>query len=659
MLSRTYAFHLWLLGTLFFTSISFGQNVSFPKSGLYQNNLPLDTLKKYNMPNAIVLFEYTDLKINNIFDKNFYSVHKRFKIKLCNKKGYDAASISISYFSTQEIEEIIDLKATTINNEKGVISTYPVAAKDIYKSEETNAVTNISFTFPSLNDSSTLEYSYTIRRKSISYIPPVILQNKYPTLASYVLIEKDRFKTDATYNGIFPMTKAYAYYTGDVATVYATPNANSNRMLYTITGIQDMPDEPYMDGNAIDYFTRIAFTIVYVNGDNQAYKIPKDNWNRIALGLRNSDYFGDVLDKRINYDSVKTQINNLTDTLDKIKFIYQFVQKNYKFNKSISIYARKIDSFLVKKEGSRGDINLLLANMLRSFGLNTLPFVGKELKYGRIDMENPGYDQFSFVGALVTCRDTIYLLDASEKNSAYNMIPKALMTTDVLLINDAGGKWLYVWDGASNHKHYEAIEINIDSLGNATGKATLTSYGYERMERLNLWNKDPKKFEETYLVTKDKTFDNLTIKSTEDVDAQKKLVQKIEFSFKTNTDGKYLYFNANNIFPNFTDNPFTANKRITPINFKTCRLFNSTIKINIPASYMLNTNLSDGNLMSADTSMTYQKYITKNGSSIIIANDVQFGRALYLNKEYMIVREYYKNLINLFNESLVFVKKEN
>jgi hypothetical protein len=392
-----------LLSTLqlFFSSIVSAQLVNLPKIAAYQNNLPTDTLAKYNMPNAIILFELTDIHLNDIIKEREYLIYKRVRIKICNKKGFDAATISIPYYGVHYDEQLRDVYATTINNVNGKITTYRLDEKEIYTSEEDDSRKIAKFTFPSINDSSTLEYGYTIRRIP-TFFSPIVLQNNYPTLKSYVLVENEKCKTSYTYTGIYPVSKKIGKFYGD-AIDFSDEEAidNNSRDVYTVSNIMPIPNEPFMNGSPIDYLTRISLKPESIKlPDGRKVKAPKETWDNTVKELLKSPRFGLATITPLNYDSLISSVPLITDTLQKIKRIYEYVRDSFKYTNSMMTYTYDIFNVLLKKEGSRGDLNLLLVNLLKGFGITAVPFLGRELALGRVDMENPSPYQFTFTGAI-------------------------------------------------------------------------------------------------------------------------------------------------------------------------------------------------------------------------------------------------------------------
>ena len=631
------------------------QTINLPPINSYELDIDLAAKKIQTNDGAVVLLDFTDLHIDDIPFKKYYKIDKRVRIKILNKKGYKAADVEIPYITDENLETLQDIKAATINYKNGKTIVTEIPKKDIYTLKDNKFYNTKKFTFPNVNDSSILEYSYTVKQKSSIAIPNIKLQNTLPTIASYVLVENDNTATTFTSKGLNTYKLSYAKFDGENILLFDSMRSNCNRRAFSIYDVNTIEEEPYMQGQLNDYTSNLEIKIVTFKVAGSTALVQRPSLKSVNIFLNDFKYFGRILYHEYINKELDKLVDEATTTIDKINCVYNYVKKNYTYNGDKKIFCEGISEVVNAKGGSRGDLNLLFLNILRKYKINAAPFVGKEYTSGEIDEYSPNPFEFNVVGAYIPVGDTILLVDVSLKNYNLYLTPKLIMTTQILKIGESFTPWFYVWDGFANNKQFEYTELNLLNSELVTGTAKLTSSGYESVERLTKWQKDSTAFKKYYLETNDKNFKQLDIITDT---TQDEFVQQLNFAFKPTQNGKFLILNCNNVFNNYTKNPFINATRITGINFGSCSILNATVKVNIPSNYKLTSTVKNSTLLSSDSSFTYEKRVKIKENYIIINNEVTFTKALFTTNEYQLVKEFYTKLIALFNEPLVFEKKE-
>ncbi|MCH5689784.1 DUF3857 domain-containing protein [Niabella sp. W65] len=124
--------------------------------------------------NAVVLADIgsSTLEGNN---KGFFSLkytHLR-RVKILNKKGMDAADISIVLYTSGNAEEKLDeCKALTYNLENGDVKQTKLENSSIFKERLSKNAVVRKFTFPNVKEGSILEYTYTITSDFLTHLRP-------------------------------------------------------------------------------------------------------------------------------------------------------------------------------------------------------------------------------------------------------------------------------------------------------------------------------------------------------------------------------------------------------------------------------------------------------------------------------------------------------
>ena len=116
------------------------------------------------------------------------------RIKIINRKGFDAATVTIPlYVNGTDAEKLVTLKASTYNLEDGKVVETRLDDKSVFSNQENKYRINKKFTFPALKEGSILEYSYTQESPFIFNLQPWAFQGDYPCLWSEYQVDMPRF----------------------------------------------------------------------------------------------------------------------------------------------------------------------------------------------------------------------------------------------------------------------------------------------------------------------------------------------------------------------------------------------------------------------------------------------------------------------------------
>jgi len=135
-----------------------------------------------------------------------------------------------------------------------------------------------------------------------------------------------------------------------------------------------------------------------------------------------------------------------TDSLNYIKEVFQYIKTNIKWDGTYSMYAsHDFDEVLKKKEGSSGEMNLLLLNVLRKAGFKANPVLIRTSNLGRIENLYPEKDQFNHVIVQVELNGRTMYLDATGPSNSL-ALPANVIHTVGWLLKEQGFKWVEVED---------------------------------------------------------------------------------------------------------------------------------------------------------------------------------------------------------------------
>lgn len=146
---------------------------------------------------ALVLIDYG----NTYYDRGTegYSLFKtiyerRTRIKILKEKGIEQANIEIPYYTHNNEERILRLKAKTYNlDETGKIVSSEVKKSSIYTKKIDGFYSKMIIAFPEVKPGSVIEYSYAMERETMSNLRNWYFQGAYRFATANINLQYRRY----------------------------------------------------------------------------------------------------------------------------------------------------------------------------------------------------------------------------------------------------------------------------------------------------------------------------------------------------------------------------------------------------------------------------------------------------------------------------------
>ena len=447
---------------------------------------------------AVVLCDYGTADVGS---RTEYTRHVR--IKILKNDGIKYADVEIPFRYTNHYDEIMGLKAHTINVlANGKLGISKVKNKNIEEIQVDRWNKKRTIHFPDVKVGSIIEYSYTLRSYDLVKLRNWYFQTTIPVMWSeYRVYVSKRFNYLVTFQKGRALDydeqkgfseklqwlyntkerKAIQELLGKKYVLYESPKGTMK--VYYAYGesytfiMNDMPAfEPQRGVLALTDFYPVVKVHLYLADGNYPYYYRKilasakedydwDNnsyfynnsmigyvaywlptWEEAVKTWLESDRFGNRMIKAVDYKMVfdKAFGAEASET-EKIKGIYQYVKENVQWDGSYSMYAdRDLKDVMQKKSGSSGEINLLLINLLKRAGVEVKPILIRTLDQGRPENIYPLHNQFNQVIAMVQTNGQTLFLDASGKNSSFSNLPWNINKAEGFLLVKGAYKWVDV-----------------------------------------------------------------------------------------------------------------------------------------------------------------------------------------------------------------------
>ncbi|MES2862871.1 MAG: DUF3857 domain-containing protein [Bacteroidota bacterium] len=624
---------------------------------------------------AAVLFE----KGKTMF---YYNVENGFsietevevKIKIYKKEGYDWATKKVMYSigNGSNNESVSFSKANTFNLVNGKIVKTKLSNDGEFQEKTNEYWATKKITMPNVKEGSIIEYKYVVKSPYISKMDNWKFQSIIPVNYSEYMTVIPEFYNYNTYSRGFQKInkqdeikpRKITYTTGKGQ--YETSNGgqmdsfefNETTTKYYVENIPSFKAEAFSN-TITNYLSSIEFELSSTRFPNDGVRQLSQSWEDATKTIYENESFGKELDKNNYYEEdLKVLLNEKFETDNaKINKIYEFVKNRMKWNDFVGIFADKgVKNAYQNKTGNSAEINFILISMLRSAGFTANPIL-LTTRDKAINLF-PSRTAYNYVICGVEVNNAVILLDATDKNATFNILP----------IRDMN------YLGRIIRKHGSSAEIDLSPL--TSSKKTILSYASISNDgkisgnikeivsdtRAYIFRRDNGKVsEETYLEQFEKENPGFEIKDYK-IENKENLLEPVkeEYSFEDSKeiesiDGKY-YFRPMLLFA-LDNNPFKAEKRDYPIDFIYPTSDSYTFTYTIPEGYVVESVPTNTNIAMVDNIMNFKFMAGITGGKVQIVCNLNTNVSFLDAEYYEDLKAFYNQAFLKMNEKIILKKK--
>jgi hypothetical protein len=582
-----------------------------------------------------------------------FDLKRRVRIKILNNKGLDWANVRISFYNIAGgMNYISDIEAQTYNlDASGAVVTTKLDKKLIYEKKLNKRVSEKVFSFPDAKVGSIIEYKYTNHNAGLV---DWYFQRSIPVRYSRFILD---FPNEVEVKAVPVCSHQYQKLNN---------NSSTRTMdIYTMSKVPAFRDEPYII-NEDFYRDRLETKVVAYNFNGRRTSRVL-NWVQVIKFLMEDEDFGVQIKKNIPRTAdLDEKLKTISSPYEKMKVIYKYVQSNMQWNEYTGIWALDgVKSAWKDKKGTTGEINLILVNLLKEAGLSVHPILVSTHNHGVVNSTDagtvgyPGYRQFNKVAAYVEIDGTPYVLDATQKDTPVHLIPADILMTEGLVIEkyetfDWG--WKTMWKNNASAKSTIWIKGAIDAAAKMSGEATITSYDYARLARIESAKAGKEKYIQKYVSD---ASNGLAIEGIEFANLESDslpLVQKIKFNQTLNAAGDYKYFSIN-LLTGLEKNPFVADNRAADVFFGYNQNFEISGTFTLPDGFQFDELPKNIKMIMPDTSVVISRLSQVYENMLQTRIQIEFKKPVFTAAEYPDLQEFYHRLFDLLNEQFVVRKK--
>ncbi|MBI3221057.1 MAG: DUF3857 domain-containing protein [Bacteroidetes bacterium] len=636
--------------TLFSSIVATAQKSPVKFGDIPMEDLKMTVYSKDSSAAAVVLEDYGIAYITVIGDAPVLNFERHTRIKILTKEGLDYANTSILVYHAGSTEEKVQaLKAASYNLENGKVVESKLSKDNIFKEKVNRNYNRQKFAVPNVKVGSVIEYSYRISSEFFTNFPNWSFQSTIPTRWSeYWAMIPDLFTYEKYMQGYVPPssyeTKRQLYYETDVIGHH-----------WISRNVPAFKEESYMT-SADEYISKMNFALSRINYSTHIQEVMA-SWEKLTKDLLEDEDFGKAIDKTgFLKDRVSQITNGVTDSLKKVIAISEYVKNNVEWDGEEDYYAGNIKKILETKSGTSGDINIILASMLDKAGFDVEMILLSTRGHGIIRQAYPMRKQFNYVVASVKIGGKRLLLDATEKNLPYDVLPSRCLNGQGLIISKKNFGWLEVTSKAKA-KTVVNVDLTISGENELSGKIQYTMDGYDAHDnRDELLKNGEEKYLKDFKGTKQWQFEKSEFQDVKDLSKPLKESHQVIISDHITSAGDILYINPF-VSTRIEENPFKSDQRTYPIDFGTQIDRTYILKLTVPENFAIDDLPKNKVIALPGNVGKYILNVTPVGNVINITSIFQINRSMIAQTEYANVKEFYNQVVAKQAEQIVLKKK--
>ncbi|MGZ5191471.1 MAG: transglutaminase-like domain-containing protein, partial [Flavisolibacter sp.] len=433
------------------------------------------------------------------------------------------------------------------------------------------------------------------------------------------------------------------------------PDNSEGRVYFEMKNIPGLRDESYSTSYR-DFLQRVDFQLSAVSYRGSIRKY-STTWKEMTRELLEDKDFGSQLNKSISISSeLKPLLSGAGYSFEKMKLIHEFVRKNIAWNNIDSKYS--IDGLkrvVEKRQGTSGELNLLMINLLRSADIEADPMLVSERAHGRVDTSYPFKDQFNKVVAYVNIDDKKYILDASDSYTPSGMTPVELLNTVGFVVDRKRPVFVRIGDAGKKRSYVINVRSRIAPTAEIYSEASVDMYDYARISKAAKYKSNKEGYISEFLKSNpDMLIDSFTVSNLESDSLP--LAHHLLLKHSMNKSGNYFLLNYN-LFTGFDKNPFIADYRFTNIDFGakyTCVVKNN---FQLPDNMVVESFPKNSRISMPGNTLSATRQITQNDKEITVSLLIEFNTPQFGPDGYDGVKEFFKKMTEMLNEPIVLKSK--
>jgi len=606
-------------------------------------------------PGASAMLIAEKCGVVNNFQIPYSSVSIQRRIKVLTIDGFSYGNFEIEF--NHKISDLEISKAMVYNLADDEVVMEKITAKNYLITKIDKQHSRYTLTLPNVKVGSVIDIFYTLSAHSSMNMEPWYFQSEIPCgWSEYKTMVQKKESYNYYYTEYLPFT---------INTILDPSQLDDKQAGYVINRfvVENAPSYHLFESFVLRPHDQVSKVELVYNAFNQnsiwGYSESPLTWADISNNLNKHPQLGRLIYRsKILNAALGVAVKDSRNFEDSLRAIYELVRQNVKCNDRMSIYASDLDEIWANKTGNTGDINILLLAALNSAGFDCHPVLLTTNRQAPPSKTDPRRNGINFLVAAVFMDTSYYLLDASDRDIAFNTLPDFCLNGEGFLIsNHSHEQWIPLLRTERYETH---ADVTLDWLPDAAAKGNVVMKSYSLYaNRFRSSIKD--NGEEEYVKSRKDDFPKYNISTpsyTGLIETDSAFVENFTYTLKADEyNTTESYFLPVMPFAPFKENPFDAIKRDFRIDFIAPMIRQTDVTINIPEGYGIvhfPESITVDN-QNNDFWFDFSVEVSDDHRVIKVHSDVRINRYSYSKEEYSLLRQFFTEIVKMQN-SLIELK---
>jgi len=616
-----------------------------------RHELNMTVYEKDSTASAVVLEERGHEFVDEDNDYRFRrDIYKR--IKIFDKSEFERATISIN---TSKTKKVIDIKAITYTVEGNKIKKTHLLEKNIYVKKISEYWTQTSFTLPNIEEGCVIEFKYSIINP-YSKIEDWVFQSDIPKIKSdFSASIPGNWKQNIRLRSYRNLDRNNTKINKGCIYIPGIGEGDCSFVEYGFDHVPAFKSEDYMLSEE-NFKAKVIFEpISFTSTDGRTTKYTK-TWKDADKTLRKNFFDGQTSKAKFFRKNLPNQLLTIKDNFSRAQAIYTHIQEKMNWNKRYwSPEKLKVRNTYEEKTGAVDAINLTLYNALTAANIEAYLVALSTRNNGTVTKLFPSVSEFNYVIVKVVIDNKTYFLDATDKQLLFGEIPMRCLNGEGRVLDSKKGSY---WELIKpSYKSYVMNNISFSFDENQLNGKIITSkngyYAYNERKKTNTIsdNEYIENFETKYPFLEVNDFNTIPSKTLNGT-----FKTYVEVSIPDIEKNDLIRFNPF-IVDYITKNPFKLEERHFPVDFGYSWSKSHNIKIKIPEGYIVTKMPKSKKISLPNKGGSTFLSIKQQNNQISIYAKTFLSKAIYTNKEYHYLKEFYNKIIQM-QDCLIELKKQ-
>lgn len=643
--------------------LSYAQiNIDFGKPSVQE--LQMTSYEKDPTANAVVLYEAGKASIekNDRTGSPELLYEHTVRIKIFNSKAFDKATVEIPLqksLETKSKEKFLKAEAISVNQDRTVGR---LNASDIFIEEYNEQFDIAKFTVPNVKEGVVIDYTFKTSSPFFYNFNRWEFQSDIPKVYSeYYTSVPANYTYHVKLTGDLKLSDQKNDLRRDCFYFQGLGSADCSRSTYIMKDIPAFKEEEHMLSKR-NYLSAIDYELETFKGFDGTVQRFTKTWKNTDDEIRHKEEIGRQARKDNQFkDILPAEISAMPNSLEKAKSIYYFLQNQMFWNGKYRIFTDvDVKKAYEEKSGSVADLNLILLNTLKAQDFDVNFMLLSTRNNGLPTKLYPVISDFNYLITKLNLGDTSYLLDITEKNNMFGLLPEKALNLYGRVMDFKNDSYWYDLKTSANSMQNFTVQIDISEDGQGGAKIREQNSGYLGLNKRKSFGD---KSEDEYANTLEEHYDkdgkfklvNYSMKDREDPEKMLSEIYELEF-----TEG----FDNSNIILNpylghrYEKNPFTLENRTYPVDFAYPFSYRYNIIINLPDNYEIKELPPNQIVKLSNDQGSITHVAAIKGNVVTINLKLDMASPIFYAEEYDGLKRIFEELVLFQNKRPLLIQKK-